>query len=278
MRRISCDQFEFDPPDSEQSLELAIARPSQPRGFRAFLTGCGASAPGGPPPDPGWRRWEQVRDHVRRFAGIELPHLGGCREVTLLRDEWNGLEVGPSCGPHLLWYYWSTGAWFGPVSDRPSPTRRSATPSAARGRELTDRLWERVRPLLPPPPAHPRGGRPFADDRACFGGTVYVLRNGPRSRQMPAEFPSGVTCRRRHRGWTEAGVWDGVWKLVLREPADAGRLKVDELVLDGTFVEAKRGASGSARAGSAPAPRSRSSPAGTAPRSGRRPTGPVSTR
>ena len=151
-------------------------------------------------------------------------------------------------------------------------------PSAARERELNDELWERVASLLPPRPPHPKGGRPFADDRACFEGIVYVLRNGLRWRAMPPCYPSGVTCWRRHRDWTAAGVWDGVWKLVLRELAEAGRLKADELALDGTFVEAKRGGSGSARAGSARAPRSRSSPTAGASRSGRRRTGRASTR
>ena len=149
-------------------------------------------------------------------------------------------------------------------------------PSRHREQQPPDRLWERVKPLMPPRPAQPKGGRPFAGDRACFAGIVYQLRNGIRWNDMPAEYQSGVTCWRRHRDWTAAGVWDGVWKLVLRELAEAGRLRAEELALDGTNVEAKRGGAG--RAGSARAPRSRSSPTATAPRPGRRPTGRASTR
>lgn len=96
-------------------------------------------------------------------------------------------------------------------------------------------------PLLPPRPPHPKDGRPFADDRACFEGIVYVLRNGLRSRQVPACYPSGVTCWRRHRDWTAAGVGDDALKLVLGELAEAGRLGADELVVDGIYVEAKGG-------------------------------------
>ncbi len=151
-------------------------------------------------------------------------------------------------------------------------------PDAATERLLNDRLWERVRPLLPPQAPQPRGGRPWADDRACFEGIVYLLRNGLRWRQMPPCYPSGVTCWRRHKQWTEAGVWQRVWKLVLRELDDAGRLDTSELVVDGTFVEAKKGAPGSARAGSARGRRSSSSPTEPARRSGRRRTGRASTR
>src|SRR5947208_15456115 len=112
-------------------------------------------------------------------------------------------------------------------------------PDSRTERELMDRLWERVRPLLPPKPPQPKGGRPFADDRACFEGIVHVLRNGLRWRQVPGGSPSGVTCWRRHRAWTRAGVWHRAWKLVLAELDAAGRLDTAELAGDGTVVEAK---------------------------------------
>jgi transposase len=110
-------------------------------------------------------------------------------------------------------------------------------------RELNDRLWERVRPLLPLRPEHPKGGRPFADDRACFEGILSVLRNGCRWRALDVidAFPSGVTCWRRHRDWTRAGVWARVWRIVLDELDEAGLLDTSEFALDATFVEAKKG-------------------------------------
>src|SRR5437899_4362566 len=76
---------------------------------------------------------------------------------------------------------------------------------------LTDELWERVESLLPKPPMCPQGGRPRANDRECFGGIIWVLRSGARWRDLPSHFPSAPTCWRRHRDWTEAGVWETVW-------------------------------------------------------------------
>src|SRR3954465_5819042 len=108
-------------------------------------------------------------------------------------------------------------------------------PSKRRERELLDRMWDRVRPLLPPKSAHPKGGRPWADDKACFAGIVYQLRNAIRWNAMPAGFPSGVTCWRRHRDWTRAGVWEAVRQVVVEELADAGRLDLRELFVDATF-------------------------------------------
>jgi transposase len=124
-------------------------------------------------------------------------------------------------------------------------------PSRRRERQLLDAMWERVAPLLPARTPGPKGGRPWADDRACFAGVVYALRNGIRWNDMPPCFPSGVTCWRRHRDWTAAGVWDRVWQLVVAELAAAGELDPSELVIDATFAESRKG--GNARAARAAA-------------------------
>jgi hypothetical protein len=70
---------------------------------------------------------------------------------------------------------------------------------------------------------------------------------------------------------------DDAWTLILGELVEVGRLGAGERVMDGTSVEAKRGASGSARAGSARAMRSNASWTGTAPGSGRPRMGRAST-
>jgi len=44
--------------------------------------------------------------------------------------------------------------------------------------EVSDEVWERVRPLIPEAPSHARGGRRRMDDRKAFEAIVYVLRTG----------------------------------------------------------------------------------------------------
>jgi transposase len=118
-------------------------------------------------------------------------------------------------------------------------------PSRKREAELFDAAWARITPLLPPKPAHPKGGRPFANDRACFEGIVYVLRNGIRWNSMPRCYPSSTTCNNRFNLWTRLGLWDEFWKIVLEELDDTGLLDTSELAIDATFAEARKGGSAS---------------------------------
>lgn len=119
-------------------------------------------------------------------------------------------------------------------------------PSKAREEQLLDAMWTRIAPLLPKHRAHPKGGRPFADDRACFAGIVYQLRNGIRWNDMPSSFPSGVTCWRRFDLWTRTKVWPKAWAIVLDELQAAGLLDTRELFLDATFAESRKGGLASA--------------------------------
>jgi transposase len=45
---------------------------------------------------------------------------------------------------------------------------------------LTDEQWERIAPLLPEHAPSPKGGRPWADDRDCLEGILWLLRSGAR--------------------------------------------------------------------------------------------------
>jgi transposase len=122
----------------------------------------------------------------------------------------------------------------------------STMPSKKREGELLEALWNRVEPLLPPNPSQPKGGRPFACNKACFAGIVYVLRNGIRWNDMPQQFPSSTACWNRFARWTKLGVWERVWAIVLDELQAAGVLDLSELAMDATFAESRKGGTASA--------------------------------
>jgi transposase len=131
-------------------------------------------------------------------------------------------------------------------------------PSRHREQELLDAMWDKVRPLIPPHPPQPHGGRPFADDKACFAGIVYQLRNAIRWNDMPQEYPSGVTCWRRFNRWNQLGIWKRVHHVILEELNAAGLLDLEELAIDATFAEARKGGTVSAQRSAGLAIKSRS--------------------
>ena len=103
---------------------------------------------------------------------------------------------------------------------------------------LPDELWNEIEPLLPCEPAKPDGGRPRVSDRDCLIGIIFVLKTGLPWRLLPAELGcgSGVTCWRRLRDWTQAGVWPRVHSKLLHLLGRRGRLDRTVGVVDSSSV------------------------------------------
>ena len=109
-------------------------------------------------------------------------------------------------------------------------------------RVLTDEQWGRIAPLLPGHRPSPKGGRPWADDRECLEGILWLLRTGARWRDIPVDLPSGSTCWRRLRDWAGEGVLEDVHAILIEELDELGEIDFDELLADATFIRAKKGA------------------------------------
>lgn len=110
---------------------------------------------------------------------------------------------------------------------------------------VPESLWQRVESLLPPrPPRRSRyPGRLPVDDRAALAGIVFVLKTGISWRELPYEVAgcSGVTCWRRLRDWTEAGVFARVHALLLDQLRALDWLGLEVAVVDGSHVRALKG-------------------------------------
>jgi transposase len=105
---------------------------------------------------------------------------------------------------------------------------------------VDDALWERVRPLLPPPkPRRSRyPGRKPVEDRKALTGILFVLKTGIQWEDLPQEMGCGcgMTCWRRLRDWHHAGVWDRLHALLLAELRDAGQIDWSRAVIDSSTV------------------------------------------
>jgi transposase len=98
-------------------------------------------------------------------------------------------------------------------------------------RLLPDQLWQRIQPLLPPPPSHARGGAPrTVPDRACMAAIIFMARTSTPWALLPVgEFGCGsvTTCWRRFAEWAAAGVFERLQELLLDELGAAGANPVD---------------------------------------------------
>src|SRR3954452_1582522 len=140
------------------------------------------------------------------------------------------------------------------------------TPSSARSRprrvgrsqplkwRVSDRLWERLEPLLADPPRRFRyPGRCRYPARACLEGILFVLYTDTPWLQVPYRelgLPSGETCRRRLEEWSRRGLFAQALVVLQEQLATAGRLDWSRVIVDASLVDAKKGATRSrARSG-----------------------------
>jgi len=109
------------------------------------------------------------------------------------------------------------------------------------GSQLTDEQWNLISFLFPDEVAKPLVGRPRASNRDCVEGILWILRTGARWTDLPQCFPSSSTCWRRHRDWTESGLWDKVLGYLLRKLDRLGEIDNEESMADAMFSAAKKG-------------------------------------
>ena len=101
--------------------------------------------------------------------------------------------------------------------------------SAHRIWTVSDELWAKVAPLIPPrkrPKGHqyrrkPGGGRKPLDPRRIFEGTVCALRTGCQWKELPkVQFGSASAIHKYFLAWKQAGVFVRLWRQGLAEYDD----------------------------------------------------------
>ena len=105
-------------------------------------------------------------------------------------------------------------------------------------------LEQKVR-LLAILPSYPDkgNGRPRVDLVRVFLGIVWVLVTGARWEDIDKrQYASRQTCQRYFAEWVKAGVFEEALLTLAHELENDGLLQLHESFIDGTFVEAKKGA------------------------------------
>lgn len=110
---------------------------------------------------------------------------------------------------------------------------------------VTDALWERIQPLLPPPPCRRFRfpGRKPLDYRQVLTGILFVLKTGIAWDDLPAELGCGCgkTCRHYLQQWYQAGVWQQLHTVLLAELNGADQIDWRRAIIDASFAKAPCG-------------------------------------
>jgi transposase len=110
---------------------------------------------------------------------------------------------------------------------------------------VSDALWQRLEPLLPPAPwrRFRFPGRKPLDFRQILTGILFVLKTGIAWDDLPAELGCGCgkTCRHYLRLWHQAGVWHRLHALLLAELNAADQINWSRAIIDASFAKAPEG-------------------------------------
>lgn len=108
------------------------------------------------------------------------------------------------------------------------------------GWRISDVLWVRLEPLLPPRKPHPLGcHHPRVPDRQAMNAILFVLRTGCQWNALNATgICSSSSAHRRFQEWTQAGVFLAFWREGLCTYDELKGIDWSWLSLDGAMTKA----------------------------------------
>ena len=108
---------------------------------------------------------------------------------------------------------------------------------------IPDKLWEKIKPLLPPRKAHPLGcHRPCVPDRNAMDAILFVLRTGCQWNALRATgICSSSSAHRRFLEWTNSGVFLKIWQQGLLAYNELKGIDWNWLSMDGAITKAPLG-------------------------------------
>ena len=109
---------------------------------------------------------------------------------------------------------------------------------------ITDEELDWICERIPDPPCSPLGGRPPADKRRTVAGIFWMLDNGAKWKDLPAEYGSKSTVHRWFKKWVEAGVFENIMRQAGRCVEERGGYRLYECFIDASFSKAKGGGDG----------------------------------
>lgn len=113
--------------------------------------------------------------------------------------------------------------------------------------EVDDALWAIIEPILIAFWPRKRTGRPPACWRGCFNGIIYQMRTGCQWNSLPEEFGDDSTVHRWFQRWSEAGILERIWAVLIEHCDELHGVEWKWQAADGSLAKARFGGSISAR-------------------------------
>ncbi|AAL72447.1 ISSfl1 ORF1 [Shigella flexneri] len=110
--------------------------------------------------------------------------------------------------------------------------------------DLPDEAWTIIKPLLPPEPATPRAGRPWAEHRKIINGMFWVLCSSAPWRDLPERYGAWKTVYNRFNRWSKSGVINIIFNRLLSLLDANGFIDWSATALDGSNIRALKCAAG----------------------------------
>jgi len=107
---------------------------------------------------------------------------------------------------------------------------------------IPDDLWQEFKQVLPPEKKPRTVGRPAVPYRRVLDGILYVLRTGCQWKKVPKEeYASGSVCHARFQEWVKMGVFQKVWKKLLKRYDESKKIGWNWQSIDSATVKAPLG-------------------------------------
>jgi len=109
---------------------------------------------------------------------------------------------------------------------------------------ISDDLWAKIEPLIPPPKPRKRPdrpGRPRRDNRQMMTAIFYLLRTGCQWNALSRQLGAASTVHDRFQEWQGAGLFAGLWRAGVLEYDQAKGVDWEWQAMDGAMTKAPLG-------------------------------------
>jgi transposase len=83
---------------------------------------------------------------------------------------------------------------------------------------INERQWKQIAKLVPVQESRP--GKPKQDDRQVLNGILYIFRFDKQRRDVPSNYSSFSTCRRRLAEWRKDSLWQKICSALVKNASN----------------------------------------------------------